>query len=109
MKAIKERQECGEKRNDFIDICTDILNKEVEEIDSQFIKDQPIKDSNASELSDDRKSQKQQISEKEAKKEEIERILISNSLLMFIAGFDTVSTAIVLYFLAKNPEYQERL
>ena len=30
---------------------------------------------------------------------------------MFIAGFDTVSTsaAIMLYFLAKNPEYQERL
>ena len=111
MKAIKERQESGEKRNDFIDICTDILKKEVEEIDSQFTKNQPIKDSTASELSDDRKSQKQQISEKGARKEEIERILISNSLLMFLAGFDTVSssTAIIFYFLAKNPDCQERL
>lgn len=104
MKAIKERQESGKRRNDFIDICTDILKKEVEDIDSQFIKDQP------NEVSGDTKSQRQQI-KKGVRKEEIERILISNSLLMFIAGFDTVSnsTAILFYFLAKNPEYQERL
>ena len=101
-KAIKERQESGERRNDFIDICIDILQKEVDDIDSQFIKDHPNRDGS--------ESQKQQT-EKGVRKEEIERILISNSLLMFLAGFDTVSsaTSILFYFLAKNPEYQERL
>jgi len=43
--------------------------------------------------------------------EETELILIANSLVMFLAGFDTVSSSasIMLYFLAKNPECQEKL
>lgn len=43
--------------------------------------------------------------------EEIESALVSNALLLFLAGFDTSSSsmAIVSYFLAKNPDIQERL
>ena len=43
--------------------------------------------------------------------EEIEIALISNVLLLFVAGFDTSSTgmAIVMYFLTVNPNVQEKL
>ena len=42
---------------------------------------------------------------------EVERIVIANSLIMFLAGFTTVSftTSTMLYFLAKNQDCQERL
>jgi len=43
--------------------------------------------------------------------EEIEAALISNVLLLFVAGFDTSSSgmAFVMYHLAVNPHIQEKL
>ena len=122
MKAIKERQASGEKRNDFIDIFRDILKKEaqdaVEGTSSNFTlrneqqqTDSGIEKSLSNEnkkTATDEKKKKQTLKENQ---EEVEKILISNSLLMFVAGFNTVSSssAIMLYFLAKKPEFQECL
>ena len=89
-KAIMDRRASGERRNDLIDICLDILEKE-----------KNTKSSGES-------SSSQQEGEGE---EEVESVLIANSLLMFLAGFDTVSTisSIMLYYMAKNPECQQKL
>ena len=96
LKAIKERQETGEKRNDFIDICIDILKKEAE---------------NPTDFTVSKNTTSQQQMDEGARKEEVERILIANSIIMFMAGYNQVSTVatMMLYFMAKNPEYQERL
>ena len=84
MKTIAERQASGEKRNDLIDICLDILKKE----------------ENLSEGD-----------EGKMKKEEMDTLLISNSLMMFLAGFETVTGvgSMIMYFMAKNPECQQKL
>ena len=94
LKAIKERQESGERRNDFIDICTDVLKKEAENPTNFTISD----NTTDQQMKDD------------ARKKEVERILIANSIIMFMAGYNQVSTVatMMLYFMAKNPEYQER-
>ncbi|XP_066912280.1 cytochrome P450 6B7-like [Clytia hemisphaerica] len=92
LKAMKDRQESGLKRNDFIDTCIDILKKEISTTDGE-------------------ESTNDTQPESELKKDEVERIIIANSLVMFLAGFDTASTAasMMLYNLAKNQDYQERL
>ena len=43
--------------------------------------------------------------------DEIEDIVISNAILLFFAGNDTTAASVsfILYFLAKNPEIQEKL
>jgi len=84
LKAINERKASGEKRNDLIDVCMEILEKE-------------------------RKENEEKSGDEST--EEMEKIIIANSLIMFLAGFDTVSNAasLVLYFLAKNPDLQEKL
>ena len=91
-KAISERQASGEKRNDLIDICLDILKKE-----------------KSSPSTSDKSSSSSSSQQKD--EDEVETILIANSLLMFLAGFDNVSTisSIIIYFMAKNPECQEKL
>ena len=89
-KAITDRRVSGERRNDLIDICLDILEKEK-----------------------NTKSSGESISsqQKQKEEEEVETVLIANSLLMFLAGFDTVSTtsSIMLYYMAKYPECQDKL
>jgi len=89
VKTIKERKESGQRRNDLIDVCVDILEKERKE------------------------NEKSVEDEEEAKRrnEEMEKIIIANSLIMFLAGFDTVSNAssLMIYFLAKHQDCQERL
>ena len=68
LKAIKERQESGEKRNDMIDACLEILKKEKQSI--EFEGSLESKDSEITTMQN----------------EEAERILIANALLMFLAG-----------------------
>lgn len=43
--------------------------------------------------------------------DEIETVLISNTFLFFVAGFDNsaMGMALVMYFLTVNPDVQERL
>ena len=43
--------------------------------------------------------------------EEMEHCLVANALVLFLAGFDTTSTtvAVLLMYLAHNPDIQERL
>ena len=95
MKAIKERRISGERRNDFIDISLDILKKDTENASAELLAQQGENSQNNDGIS----------------QEEIERVLIANNLLMFFAGFTTVSgvAATILYYLAKNQNYQEIL
>ena len=86
-KIINKRRQTGERWNDFIDITLDILRKEAattsEETPATQEKDQ----------------------------KEMELILISNNIMMFLAGFSTVSSTLsaFLYHLAKNQDCQETL
>jgi len=86
LKSIEERRKSKTRRNDLIDLVIDVVNKE-------------------------RGKESTSGDDVEFTMEELEEILISNSILMFVAGFDTISTStgIMLYNLAKNPECQERL
>eukprot|EP00111_Clytia_hemisphaerica_P000671 TCONS_00001987-protein len=102
-KAMIDRQESGSKRNDFIDIFIDILKKGLAIEDGT----RPSETGEATL----KENSTANDSETTLKKEEIEKLIIANSLLMFFAGFDTLSSAssIMLYFLAMHPEYQEKL
>lgn len=90
LQSLDERRKTKIRRNDLLDIVLDVLEKggksetKGEDIDEQ--------------------SPTQSI-------EELEEIMISNSLAFFVAGLHTVSltASIVLYNLAMNPEYQEKL
>ena len=83
-KTINDRQESGEKRNDLIDICLEILKKE-----------EKVSDTDHQKMS----------------KEEVDKLLIANSLMMFLAGLETLTGvgSMIIYFMAKNPECQEKL
>ena len=87
LEEMKQRKEKGTRRNDLIDLVNEAFAKENENF---------IKAGTPSEV----------VSE-----EEIEDTVIANSLLLFIAGFDTVSStsALMLYFLAKNQDVQQKL
>ena len=91
LKEIKERKVSGEKRNDFIDISLDILKKDAENTSAELVTE---------------RGETNGINQ-----EEIEQILIANNILMFFAGFSSVSgvTAAILYYMAKNQDYQEIL
>ena len=91
LKEIKERKVSGEKRNDFIDIGLDILKKDAENTSAELVTE---------------RGETNGINQ-----EEIEQILIANNILMFFAGFSSVSgvTAAILYYMAKNQDYQEIL
>ena len=84
-KTISERQESGEKRNDFIDICLEILTKEEKVLETG--------------------------EERRMNREELDKILIANSLMMFLAGLETLTNvgSLIMYFMATNEDCQEKL
>ena len=100
LQSIDERKKSGMRRNDLIDLVQDVVIKEEQKINNE-------------KYSEEINETKQEQEEEKYKwtMEELQEVLVSNSLLMFLAGFDTVSTAagVSLYFLAKHPDYQERL
>lgn len=98
-QSMKERMKPGAvRRNDFIDLILEALkdtseNKPVE--DSQFEKDAIVKPKSKVVIEQD----------------EYEELLIANALVLFLAGFDTSSTAMTscCYFLARYQEFQDTL
>jgi len=96
LQSIEERRSSQVRRNDLIDLVLEVFKKE--EAKKQIEED----DSTSS-------SPPQQKSLWSL--EELEEVLISNSLMLFLVGFDTVSTtsAICLYCLAKNQKCQQML
>ena len=100
LQSIDERKKSGIRRNDLIDHVQDVMIKE--ELNENISKSSE----------DDNETQRWKEEEKyKWTMEELQEVLVSNSLLMFLAGFDTVSSAasICLFFMAKHPDYQERL
>jgi cytochrome P450 family 6 len=97
---MKQRKETGIRRNDLIDIVLDALKSRGSELHLVDSEGQHERDALVKPLSDTA------ISE-----EELEDYIVTNSLLLFIAGFETTSTtlAIVLWVLAKHLYVQERL
>lgn len=95
--SINERKKDKARRNDFIDLVTDTLTKEQKKIDKEDV------------MSDTGATSKQK--QKHWSDEELEDAVVSNALLLFIAGFDQSSTtsAMIFYFLAKNPTIQDKL
>jgi cytochrome P450 len=100
-QSINTRKIENVKKNDFIDMLSDII-KNVEneanleaEPETQFEKDAKIKSKVTVQFTED----------------EIETMLISQGVLLFFAGNDTSSSAlaIILHWLAKYPDVQEKL
>ncbi len=97
--ALKQRRESGTRRNDLIDLTLDALKtrgKDAASVDiDQFDRDAQVKQTSDCHIPDD----------------ELEDYMISNSLLMFIAGYETTATtvALVLWALAKYPDIQQRV
>lgn len=87
LQEMKERKNKGTRRNDLIDLVTETFAKENEKYLNEGDPSKVISD------------------------EEIEDIVIANSLLLFLAGFDTVSSTagLILLMLAKNQDVQETL
>ena len=81
-QSIEERKKNGIRRNDFIDLVQDILVKE---------------------------GKKDLIGHKDM--EELQEILVSNAFLLYVVGFEMISSSasVLLYYLSKYPEHQERL
>jgi len=88
-QSIDERERSGLKRNDFIDLVQDVTMKEEQKNKEKMVG----------------------IAEDQWTKEELKDVLVTNGVLLFLAGFETVSSTagIVLYHLAKNPIQQEKL
>ena len=97
--VMKQRRESGYRRNDMIDLILDEINRkvEVEGQEKAYEGDAAIDTSELGSL-------------KAAGFDE-ETLLISNTLLFFIIGFDTNSLgmATVANKLALHPEYQEKV
>ena len=93
LQSMEERRSSPIKRNDLIDLILEVFKKE-----------EMKKESKGDE--DDNNPQEGLWS-----LEELEEVLISNSLMLFLVGFDTVSTtsAICLYCLAKHQSCQQKL
>jgi len=81
-QSIEDRRNSGIKRNDFIDLVQDVMAKEEK---------RNLLDHNG--------------------REELQDLLVSNAFLLFVVGFEMISSsiAILLYYLAKNPDHQEKL
>ena len=98
-KSLEQRRRDKIRRNDFIDLALDALknaeneNKETE--NDQFEKDAAITTKTSVKIDET----------------EFESLLVSNTFLLFFAGFDTSSTimGVGLHYLAKYPDVQERL
>jgi cytochrome P450 len=98
--AMKQRKETGMRRNDLIDIVLDALKSRgselhLVELEGQHERDALVKPSSGVAISE----------------EELEDYMVTNSLLLFMAGFENNSTtlALVLWALAKHLDVQERL
>lgn len=101
-KTIEERSKSPSYRIDFITTLTEAIDNAGREFEQAEDQDQ---------FHEDAKLKEKVATPTFTSKEELEFLHISNALLLFLAGFDTSSTAlaITLYFLAKNPVCQYRL
>ncbi len=105
-KAIDHRQKTKQKRGDLIDLVLEALEnaenigmatgKEEENGKDQFEKDAEVRPAQ---------------SNVKMSKAENELMMVSNAIVLFFAGFDTTSsgTTMILAFLAKHPDVQEKL
>ena len=102
-KQIEERKKSGVKRNDFIDVMTQGFGAPAPTNETAADENQFEKEAKMNVKVDAKKAF--------ATQEDLETAIISNAFLLFFAGFDTSSSSMATcaYFLAKNPDVQQRL
>ena len=93
------RKNQTKKRNDMIDLLTEAFM-------GQFSEDEEVKQQIEEELAVARPTRATAI-----KEDMLETVVIANLFLLFFAGYSTSSTmiSVCIYFLAKNPDIQEKL
>jgi len=100
LQSIEQRKKDGTRRNDLIDHVLDVMAKESKkETDLKNLEEEGDEGAVDSGVSH------------HWTQDEVKEVLVANSLLMFLAGFDTVSStaSVMLHFLAKNQHVQEKL
>jgi len=95
-KTVKHRETTGEKREDFLQLLMESRNPVAESASPE-------------ELSTFEKEA--QLQSSHSKMQLTEELILAQSLLFFLAGFDTVETMLLMaaYELALNPDVQEKL
>jgi cytochrome P450 len=95
----------GSKRSDFVELLVQAVKVSKDELDDTVVvQDQFDKDAKISSTSKANYLSSMSEDEKEV-------LIISQTLILFMAGFDTTSStlALVMHFLATNPESQDKL
>ena len=105
-KSMEARKKSGSrrKRHDFIELFLKAMEESESEDANVETEDQFEKDAQQKHVSPS-------LMRKKFNDEEIELYMISNAMVLFLAGLDTSSTmmSVCLYFLAKNLRVQEQL
>jgi cytochrome P450 len=106
-QAIEQRRKegVGSKRSDFVDLLVQAFKESKDELDADVAVVQEQFDKDAK-MSSTFKDYLFNVSE-----DEKEVMIISQALILFLAGFDTTSStlAVVMHYLATHPECQDRL
>jgi cytochrome P450 len=106
-QSIEQRRKKGDssKRSDFVDLLVQAVKVSKDELDDTVVvQDQFDKDAKISSTFKGEYLSSMSEDEKEV-------LIISQTMILFLAGFDTTSStlAVVMHFLATNPESQDKL
>ncbi len=98
---MKQRAESGERRNDLVDLSLDAMRKKIAEEEKTGVNDDMHNLEATAKLVHKIKTDKQLD----------ELIVVSNSIIFLIAGYDTtaITLAVCAWQLARNPDIQQRL